>query len=74
MLGEVVRLNPRQLSALNYLGLCYMGLEKFDEAIKYFDSAIRIDPSYRYAHENRVIAQHALERSNGMFGRLFGKH
>jgi lipoprotein NlpI len=73
MLSKAVQLNPGHLSALNYLGLCHMELDRFEEALGFFNTAIKIDPSYKYAHENRKIVTQTLNENKGLFGHLFGK-
>ena len=50
--SKTVELNPA--SAIDYanLGVNYQKLEKNDEAIKYFELALSLDPSIEFARDN----------------------
>ena len=74
ILSKSVELNPRHLSVINYLGLCHMELGKYEEALGFFDEAIRINPSYKYAHDNRKIAIQTINKNKNVFTRLFGRN
>jgi tetratricopeptide (TPR) repeat protein len=68
----VLKLNPRHLSAYNYLGLCYLNKDKPEIAIEVFQKALAIDPTYKYAIDNKNIAAKKLSDKKGFFGKLFG--
>jgi tetratricopeptide (TPR) repeat protein len=55
LFATVVTLNPRHVSALNYLGLCHGAMNQSDTALKYFEKALAIDHTYVYAVRNRQL-------------------
>jgi tetratricopeptide (TPR) repeat protein len=55
-------LAPRDVGALNALGLCLHRLERPLEALEVFDALIAEDPNLAFAHANRGAAQHATGR------------
>jgi len=59
-LYAAVSLNPNHVSALNYIGLCYRGMEEQQKAIEWFDKALSIDPAYGHAIRNRAAAVASL--------------
>lgn len=69
-LNRAISLNPRHISAHNYLGLCYAALGQDAAALKCYDAALAIDPAYRHALENK--ARLTKNRSGGFWGRMFG--
>lgn len=50
---KVIELNPNFISAHNYLGLCHHNLGQLDAALRCYNAALAIDPSYPYALENK---------------------
>lgn len=53
LFDEVIQLNPSNVSAYNYLGLCYRGLHACELALENFDRALEIQPDYLFAIRNR---------------------
>jgi len=47
---EVLRRIPHHFGALNGMGLCLFDLQRYEEAIRYFQKALEIQP---YAVNNR---------------------
>ena len=55
---------PRESLLINICGVCYQGLGKLENAVKYYRNAIKIDPSYYKAHFNLGGAYQALSLLN----------
>lgn len=70
---NVLKLNPRHLSAYNYLGLCYLNNDKPEIAIEFFQKALAIEPAYKYAIDNKNIAAKIISEKRGFFGKIFGR-
>lgn len=51
LLQSVVTDNPRDADAWNYLGFCHRKLGKLQEALGYYERALKISPKHRGAHE-----------------------
>ena len=49
--GRVVRAEPRNADAWNWIGYASRKSGKLDDAFKAYDNALAIDPSHRGAHE-----------------------
>ncbi len=52
--------NPTDAKALNNLGSVYLITKNYQEALKYYDAALRIYPGYSLAFRNRAIAMRSL--------------
>ena len=53
---EIIELDPKNSIALNNLGTIYLFSNKFEEAIQYFENAIKFKPNYLDAKKNLEIA------------------
>jgi tetratricopeptide (TPR) repeat protein len=62
LLQSAVRLAPADVASRNALGLCLLRLERPDEALVHFDSALAREPSLPFLHANRGTALVALRR------------
>jgi cytochrome c-type biogenesis protein CcmH/NrfG len=51
LLQSVVADNPRDADAWNYLGFASRKLNKNEEALGYYDKALKLDPKHKGAHE-----------------------
>jgi tetratricopeptide (TPR) repeat protein len=51
LLQKVVADNPRDADAWNYLGFASRKLGKLDEALGYYEKALKLDPRHKGAHE-----------------------
>lgn len=51
-LTRLLRIEPRSVSALNEIGFLLAGLGHLDPALKAFEAAIEIDPSFEQAYRN----------------------
>jgi len=51
LLNEVVKDNPQNADAYNYLGYSYRQTGKLDDALKYYQMALKIDPNHKGANE-----------------------
>jgi len=79
LLEPVVRSQPSNADAWNYLGLSYRKLSRFDEAMTAYKKALSIDPLHRGAHEYQgelylqlgevAKAEDNLRRLQGICGR-----
>ncbi|MEM1119824.1 MAG: tetratricopeptide repeat protein, partial [Bacteroidota bacterium] len=54
-LKEAVRIHPTYKNAYLLLGNAHNYLKKYEEAIVYYDQALKLDPSYADAFNNRAI-------------------
>lgn len=61
-LRRAVEIAPRDVPALNALGLCYSRLEQPERALGQFDALLAIDPGFAPAHANRAAVMEALGR------------
>jgi tetratricopeptide (TPR) repeat protein len=52
--NKAIAANPNSAKAQKYKGTILYHLEKYEEAIKYFDEALRLDPTYSEATKERV--------------------
>jgi len=50
LLTEVVAADPQNADAYNYLGYSYRQLGKLDDALKYYQMALKIDPNHKGAN------------------------
>lgn len=62
LLQSAVRLAPADVASRNALGLCLLRLERPDEALVHFDSALASESSLPFLHANRGTALVALRR------------
>jgi tetratricopeptide (TPR) repeat protein len=51
LLQKVVADNPRDADAWNYLGFASRKVGKLDEALGYYEKALKLDPRHKGAHE-----------------------
>lgn len=49
---NAIKLNPKSIDARYGLGMFYQETEEYDKAIIEYDSILRIDPKYKFAHYN----------------------
>ncbi|MFA4852356.1 MAG: tetratricopeptide repeat protein [Bacteroidales bacterium] len=49
---NAIKLNPKSTEARYGLGMFYQETEEYDKAIIEYDSILRIDPKYKFAHYN----------------------
>ena len=50
-LERIVQKNPKSVDAYNYLGYSYRQLGEYDRAIRYYQTALNLDPNHRGANE-----------------------
>ncbi|MGH8318267.1 MAG: tetratricopeptide repeat-containing sulfotransferase family protein [Steroidobacteraceae bacterium] len=62
LLQSAVRLAPGDVASRNALGLCLMRLERPEEALAQFESALASESSLAFIHANRGTALFALRR------------
>jgi adenylate cyclase len=64
LMEKGIRLNPRQPSPLqlNYLGLAYSGLGRYEEGIAMLKRALSLDPNLLFAHVNLAAVYSGLGR------------
>lgn len=62
LLQSAVRLAPADVASRNALGLCLLRLERPDEALVQFDSALATESQLPFLHANRATALVALRR------------
>ena len=60
VLAEAVALDPGMAQAWNALGFAKMLLRRYDEALADFDRALKIDPDYANAQQNRASLMRIL--------------
>lgn len=60
--GEALRLDPQFAYANEVMGRCLTELDRADEAISYFDTALSIAPDYQNAYRNKMAALAKLGR------------
>ena len=51
---DVLANQPENLVALNYKGMAYLEMKKYDEAYEYLDKAYKINPKVGYIAQNRI--------------------
>lgn len=56
-ISRTLRLNPYHFGALSGAGLCLIELERYDEALSYFDRALKINPNLEGIVELRKAVQ-----------------
>jgi tetratricopeptide (TPR) repeat protein len=61
-IGETLRLNPYHFGALSGAGLCLIELERYEEAIGYFDRALKINPNLDGIQELRKAVQKRVHK------------
>jgi tetratricopeptide (TPR) repeat protein len=49
---ELIKDNPQIVFLYNLLGLTYAGQQKFDEAIKFYERGIKVDPNFAMIYNN----------------------
>ncbi len=54
---NAIRLYPEYTKAWNLLSVCYLNLGLYDAAIAAADEAVRIEPDFQLAKNNRALAQ-----------------
>jgi adenylate cyclase len=60
---KAIRLNPMPPTLyIHRLGLCYLNLDRYEEALKYFKKTIEISPDFLWAHFNLAITYIYLGR------------
>jgi tetratricopeptide (TPR) repeat protein len=69
--NRVIAMNPRHVSAYNYIGLCHKAMNQNEAALESFNRALTIDPGYKYALDNRDLLLHEPIKKRGMLSRLF---
>jgi adenylate cyclase len=53
---KAIRLNPMPPTLyIHRLGLCYLDLDRFEKALKYFKKVIEISPDFLWAHFNLAV-------------------
>jgi len=53
---KAIRLNPMPPTIyIHRIGLCYLDLDRFEEALKYFKKVIEISPDFLWAHYNLAV-------------------
>jgi tetratricopeptide (TPR) repeat protein len=57
-----VKKNPDNAEAHNNLGLCYIKLDKYQEAFESFKQAIKMKPDYAEAHNNLGLCYFKLDK------------
>lgn len=62
-LERIIALNPHDKDALDDLGNLYDELGLYEEALKIFDSLIKIDKNYISAHNNKAVTLRKLHRT-----------
>ena len=60
--GEALRLDPQYAYANEIMGRCLTELDRLDEALGYFDTAISLSPGFQNAYRNKMAALALLER------------
>lgn len=50
LFNEVVKDDPQNADAYNYLGYSYRQMGKLDDALKYYQMALKIDPNHKGAN------------------------
>ncbi len=50
------QLNPNNISAIDYMGVCYLNLKRYDEAIYTFQKVIQLKPDYVSAYNGLGLA------------------
>ena len=60
--GEALRLDPQYAYANEIMGRCLTELDRLDEAIGYFDTAISLASGYQNAYRNKMAALAMLGR------------
>lgn len=58
---EATNINPASAGAFNNLGFCAANLQLWDEAIRYIQEAIRLDPSFQLAKNNLVWTEERMK-------------
>lgn len=60
--GEALRLDPQYAYANEIMGRCLTELDRAEEALTYFDTAISLAPDYQNAYRNKMAALATLGR------------
>jgi tetratricopeptide (TPR) repeat protein len=47
------------------MGRVFLALKQYEKAIEAYDQAIKLDPNYATAYENRAAAKYLLQDLNG---------
>lgn len=58
---EIISLDPKNNIAFNNLGIIYLSLNKYEKAIKHFETAIKIKTDYLDASKNLDVAKYKLK-------------
>ena len=49
---QAININPKIVFLYNLLGLILVGQKKFDQAIKYYEQGLKIDPTFAIIYNN----------------------
>jgi tetratricopeptide (TPR) repeat protein len=61
-IAETLKRNPYHFGALSGQGLCLIGLDRYEEAIKYFDKALAINPNMEGVRHLRSVLARKLKK------------
>ncbi|MCI0498800.1 MAG: tetratricopeptide repeat protein [Planctomycetales bacterium] len=62
-LKQALAIDPRYASVQNSLGILCANQERYEEAVRYYDEAIRLDPEDSSAYFNKALALEALRQN-----------
>lgn len=62
--NRAIKINPRNLSVWNDLGLLYLNTGNYDRALKHFDKALSIDKNARKTQLNYQLCQKLIAQQN----------
>ena len=62
LLETILKIDPENKDALNYMGMMLVGMDEYAEAVKYFNRLIKMNPGDKEALNNKAIALHYLGR------------
>lgn len=62
--SQLIKLDPKNSIAYSNLASCYNGLQKWQEAIDACNEALRINPGFELAKNNKRWAERQLEQGN----------
>jgi tetratricopeptide (TPR) repeat protein len=58
------KINPDYADAYNNIGNVYYYEMKYEEAIKFYDEALKLNPNHSMSYNNRQLAIDNLSKSN----------